>query len=201
MNSMNQPGNTTRRRYLRLYTGLLPVILFLALLGGCDKWEDPAPGDHPGLNNPYCNDPEAINYNWGFPGRPNDSVCIYPTDVFKGTYSFRDSIYLPDGSFDSLGSLVTYTLQIHPLTRQKMAITGWCPSLTDSIKMTADRFFRASIDTLDGLAQGQTMCRILDTATLGTLARSATNDTFLTIDFTVVSDTGVRFHRGTAVKQ
>lgn len=198
---MNQSGYTNRRSYLRWSAGLLPVFLLLAFLGACDKWEDPAPGDHPELNKPYCNDPEAVNYNWGFPGKPDNSVCIYPSDVFKGTYSFRDSVYRPDGSFDSLGSLITYTLQIHALTRQKIAITGWCSSPADSIRLTADRFFRATVDTLGGLAQGQTMCRIQDTLTTGSLTRAISNDTFVTVDFTVVSDTGVRFHRGTAVKQ
>src|ERR1043165_6289024 len=72
------------------------IILSLALVMGfafsCKKWQDPAPKEDPRLTRPYCNDPEAVNYNWDFPGKPDNSVCFYPSDLFAGTYTFWDTV-------------------------------------------------------------------------------------------------------------
>src|SRR5579872_3418748 len=79
------------------------VIFFLMLTEGvcsCSKYKDTKATADPRLTNPYCNDTNAVNYNWGFPGKPDSTVCFYPTDVFKGIYTFNDSIFLqPLGIF------------------------------------------------------------------------------------------------------
>lgn len=145
----------------------------------------------------YCNDPEAVNYNWSFPGRPDNKVCRYPTDFFNGTYYYTDSVYFPDGSLDSAGSLVRYTLRLSALDRQRFSLAGFCTS-GDSLHMTANRFFRASIDTLVGA--GQRLCRAQDTVS-GTVTRTLEDTARLRILFTIVSDTGTTTHRGTAYRQ
>src|ERR1043165_5567011 len=72
------------------------IILSLALVMGfafsCKKWQDPAPKEDPRLTRHYCNDPSAVNYNWDFPGKPDNSVCFYPADLFAGTYMFYDTV-------------------------------------------------------------------------------------------------------------
>ena len=145
----------------------------------------------------YCNDPEAVNYNWGFPGRPDNSICRFPTDFFSGTYDYIDSLYFPDGSLDSAGSLMRDTLRLRALDRQRFSLAGFCAG-GDTVRLTANRFFRASIDTL--LGAGQRFCRVQDTVS-GTVVRTLEDTTRLRIFFTVVSDTGTIMHRGTAYRR
>ncbi|PZF70844.1 hypothetical protein [Taibaiella soli] len=172
------------------------IIIILAVTGflACKKYSDPQGQSDPRLSRPYCNDPVAVNYNWDFPGTPNDSVCFYPSQVFSGTYSYQDSVYLPD---NSLAYVTPVTMHLWPLTRTNIRITGFCPN-GDSLNFTATRYYTASNDTLLGL--GVPICSNLDTLT-GTLTKYQTNDTFMLVDFTVVSDTGTTYHRGTAYKQ
>src|SRR4051812_10618768 len=97
----------------------IPVILLLlALFMACKKDADPS-APRPGALDTtfYCNDPDAVNYNWGFPGTPDNSKCYYPSDIYAGTYSFTDSVYNIDNSLDSAGSLTTYLLRFIPLSK------------------------------------------------------------------------------------
>jgi len=148
----------------------------------------------------YCNTPEAVNYNWGFPGRPDSTLCFFPSDIFTGTFLFRDSVYRPDGTFDSAASQTDYLLRFLPLTRQRLALVGFCPGggTDDSVYLTADRFLRSTIDTVAG--DGQIACRTQDTVS-GTVIRRLGDTTRLAISFEIVSDTGTAAHRGTAYQQ
>jgi hypothetical protein len=182
---------------------LVPAFLF-----SCKKWSDPAAPQDPRLDdNKYCNDPDAVNYNWNFPGVPDNSVCIFPADLFKGTYSFTDSIYNVQNVFDSARSQNTYTLHIIALGKRTLRITGFC-SASDSLKFTAERStYRATADTTIFLNDttkvfGQFFCRTQDTLS-GSVSKNQNDSSGRTVrvDFRVVSDTGVYFHRGTAIKQ
>lgn len=198
---MNQSGRTHRLSSFFSRPGLYAALLLLAAgFSACEKWKDATPPDNPALNKPYCNDPEAVNYNWDFPGRPDSTACIYPSDVFLGTYSYRDSLYRIDGSFDSAGSQITYLLTFHRLDRKRLAVTGWCGG-TDSIHLTANRYFKSSADTTASVGTGQLFCRVLDTLSGSVSHKYPGNDSFLLVNFQVVSDTGTIMHRGTAVKQ
>ena len=144
----------------------------------------------------YCNVPEAVNYNWGFPGRPDNSLCFYPSDLFAGRYKYTDSIYI-EGSLDSAASLSTYTLTARALNRQQFSLAGFCAG-GDSLRLTATRFFRATIDTTT--INGQTFCRPQDSV-LGLFMRTLEDTARLRIELRVVSDTGITVHRGTAYRQ
>lgn len=172
------------------------IIILLTVTGflACQKYSDPQGKSDPRLTRPYCNDPVAVNYNWDFPGVPNDSVCFYPSQVFSGTYSFQDSIYLPD---NKLAEVVPVTMKLWALTRTNIGITGFCAN-GDSLHFTASRYYTAANDTLLGL--GVPFCTSMDTLT-GTLTKSQANDTIMVVDFMVVTDTGYTYHRGTAYKQ
>jgi hypothetical protein len=143
----------------------------------------------------YCNDPEAVNYNWGFPGRPDSSICRYPSDYFSGTFSYFDSIYLADGKFDSAGSLRRYMLSLQGINRRQFSVSGFCAG--GSLLLTGSRYFTASFDTTT--LRGQPFCRMQDTIS-GTITRRLEDTTRLRISFTVVSDTGTATHRGTAYR-
>lgn len=180
---------------------LVPVFLF-----SCEKWSDPVAPDDPRLyENKYCNDPEAVNYNWNFPGVPDSAVCIFPSDLFNGTYLYTDSIYDSENVFDAAKSQNTYTLQIIPLGKRTLRVVGFC-GLNDSLKFTAERSsYRATADTTIFINDttkvfGQFFCRTLDTLT-GSFMKNQEDSLSLKIDFLVVSDTGTFYHRGTAIRQ
>jgi hypothetical protein len=181
-----------------MYYRNLLYIAFFVLVGlfSCKKYEDTKGVHDPRLDSTYyCNDPAAVNYNWGFPGIPKDSLCFYPTDVFSGTYLFKDSIYTPEGLAPVM--ILPLTLNMYKLTKTNLRVTGFCPS-GDSLRFTVDRYYKAYGDTT--VVSGQTFCNIVDTMS-GTMTKYNTNDTILYVDFTVVSDTGTTYHRGTAYKQ
>jgi hypothetical protein len=177
----------------------------VSAFAACKKWQDPQPVDDPRISSRrFCNDPEAVNYNWDFPGKPDNTLCFYPSDLFKGTFSFKDSIYSATNVFDSAGSQVTYLLQFLPLDKNRFVVIGFCPG--DSLHFTAERVtYSAHADTTiqtsdTTFSYGQFFCRQLDTLT-GTFTRSRTDSTGIYIDLKVVSDTGINYHRGTAIKQ
>jgi len=184
---------------LIVFGGLLLMIAWGSLLS-CNKWKDKKAVNDPRLTNPYCNDPNAVNYNVGFPGKPDNTICIYPTDLFRGTYLVKDSIYKDDTLFIRADS---FLMTIQALSQTKLSMTGFCPS-GSSLSMTAGISYIATIDTNVGdtttRSIGQTFCRIQDTIT-GTLTRDLVDTTKLRINFQVVSDTGVTSYLGHAMKQ
>jgi outer membrane protein assembly factor BamB len=151
------------------------------------------PTTDPRLSRVYCNDPEAVNYNWNFPGTPDNTTCFYPTEVFNKAYTFNDSVYFSDGTFLFTKS---YTLHFYALDKEKLAIVGFCTS-GDSLRLTADRFYHAQLDSTNDA--GQQLCRVQDTVS-GTIIQNKVDSALLQINFTVLSDTGLTYHRGTAVK-
>lgn len=169
-------------------------LLSVALMAGCKKYEDkPGDGSDPRLQNPYCNNPDAVNYNWGFPGKPDSSVCTYPTDYFGGQYLFVDSVFLPDGTSAFADSIY---LSFIPLSREKLGVTGFClPG--DTLKLTVNRYLRATIDTT--VVAGQLLCQPGDTIA-GYFWRSLEDSVKMHLNYSIVRDTGVSTHAGTAIR-
>jgi len=175
----------------------------ITLLASCKKWKDEKGPTDPRLSRKYCNDPEAVNYNWDFPGTPDNTVCFYPADGFKGKYGFIDSVF--NAADNKFIKAINYTLYFGPRGKQKFAVSGFC-SNTDSVFFTSNRYYKSlgdttvryNVDTATGA--GQLFCRVQDTLT-GSIDRIGTNDSFFNISLRVVSDTGITLHTGTAVKQ
>lgn len=186
-------------RYLRVITILFTTSLFC--LVACQKWKDPEPKTDPRLSNYYCNDPEAVNYNWGFPGTPNDSVCYYPADKYKGIYFFKDSVYLSNNAFTYAPNYQDSFIYVYALSKTKIGVIGLC-SGGDTIKFTVDRALRATVDSATGFKLGQPFCDVIDTVTGGISPdlTDSTNKRFI-VNLTVASDTGINFHKGFAIKQ
>lgn len=184
---------------------LIFVVLLSVIVIACKKSEDPNASAASGydLNNPYCNDPQAINYNHGFPGKPDNSVCFYPTDVFAGVYTFKDDVYYSEEYIYSPNSSDTYDITLMAESRTKMSVYGICDG-GSAVKFTADRYYRAVGDStfvIDSVKlPGQIFCNNIKDTLTGIITRLPSNDT-LTVSFTILSDTGIVFHTGKAWKK
>src|SRR5690606_36427140 len=106
---------------------LILIVSSVLLMVACEKYKDPPPTEDDRLTNPYCNDPRAINYNHGFPGKPDNSVCIFPVDLFVGNWIFTDTVYAADETilFTDTVNLQMATIQSDD-TYSKLEVTGWC---------------------------------------------------------------------------
>ncbi len=185
---------------IRNVFALIFLIAFGALIFmACQKApQDTADPEDPRLQQPYCNDPEAVNYNWDFPGRPDNSVCYYPTDVFAGRYQFEDTLYY-SSEYIPMGTR-TYTLELEAQGRSNMLLKGFCDD-GKAFTMKAGRFFRATLDSLslaDSLMLGgQFFCSTQDTLSGYILYRSEEPEG-IRIQFRQGTDTNAIFHTGTA---
>lgn len=184
-------------RYLSTTISLLLLLAIIAL--SCKKWVDAPPVDDPRLTNPYCNDPDAVNYNWGFPGKPDNTVCFYPSDVFAGNYMLHDTV-TKDDLFISADSM---PLTIVKLSKRGIRIEGLCPAGATLLGSAGAEYF-ASLDTTVGdsltLYPGQFFCRHQDTVT-GFLYRDKVDSSLMYLNFSVRSDTGTTTHKGRAIKK
>lgn len=172
----------------------------LMLVYACTKQEpfDTATEDQ--FATRYCNDPVAINFNQGFPGTADNTTCIYPTDVFKGTYRLRDSIL--NGEFE-LDTVLEYVVTFHTISLTQTRLSGFCIN-GDTVRLTADRYYKAAVDSTlllpdSILMEGHVFCSALDTIK-GTLTRLTGDTDKIRINFTINSDTGINYHIGTGIK-
>ena len=184
----------------RILTILLTVLLVSTGFFACKKWIDPPATNDPRLTNPYCNNPDAVNYNWGFPGKPDNSICFFPKDLFIGDYSFVDSILVTSTNlFVRRDSMVLHFYSV-PGSNSKISVVGFCGG-GDTLKLTAGPSYVATVDTLIGDSltnRGQHFCRVQDTVN-GTIYNSRL-DTLLHVTLQVISDTGTTTHMGKAKK-
>lgn len=185
---------------MKKYFKYILVFLFGALFWGiaCKK-ENPKPtnGDSR-LTNPYCNDPNAVNYNWGFPGKPDNTVCIYPVDTFLGTWQFQDSIFDVDSSFLSFQSKTLIFTASEDTMRIHLAIQGWCPS--EKLYAVANKYGNAIVDTLAGNFKGQIICNQQDSIS-GSFSTNTYKIDSMRIGLTVNNSSGTQYHIGWAIKQ
>ncbi|MBL7765263.1 MAG: hypothetical protein JNJ58_04170 [Chitinophagaceae bacterium] len=171
--------------------GLLFILLLTAL--ACKRYKDPAPFTDSRIKNKYCNDPAAINYNWDFPGIPDNSVCIYPAQIYQGSYFYRDSI------FNAAGTLLaqdSFNISIIQIDSTHLTISGFC----DTTKYTAraTRYYTFTLDSL--LGNGQLYCNNKDTIAGKGIKNGIGDTSFLKLIYTLQTDTGVSYHSGTATK-
>lgn len=184
-------------------------IVFVAALGllimACSKADtsDPQNINSEQLDRPYCNDPEAINYNYTFPGKPDNSICYYPTQVFRGTYLFIDTIYDSDNKVRRIESIA---INLSATSNTELTLNGLCGS-NNPLKITADRFFKATLDSTiiekNGIIynlNGQYLCTQSDTVS-GYMIKNKIDTNKLTFSFSVASDSGYSYHRGTGILQ
>lgn len=184
----------------KIIKGGLMLVAVIVTLFACSKYEDPAPAEpDPRLTRHYCNDPRAVNYNWGFPGISDSSVCIYPVDSFLGNWSFADTMYLPNG--DTVGTIVRNLnfAGIEDTSLTRMAVTGLCGSSATPFYITANKYRRAETDTLIAGYPAQYLCNNTDTAT-GFFNKNTGAAHTMIIELTVTNAAGTILHKGTATK-
>lgn len=175
---------------MRFYFILLIGIVFSA----CKKYKDPAPISDSRLTSKYCNDPAAINYNWDFPGVPDNNVCIYPAQIFKGNYMYHDSILNPEGGVLKVDS---FPITIIQNDSTHLTLKGFCLGTDHTAK--ANRFFKFVIDSLVGY--GQTYCNSKDTISGGGSKIGIGDTNTIQFNYLLQTDTGVVTHKGTAIKK
>jgi hypothetical protein len=169
------------------------ITILSVLFWGCKKYQDPPP-QNLGLTNPYCNNPKAVNYNWGFPGVPVDSVCIFPVDELKGIFTYYDSIldasgvYLP---FD------TTNIIINKITDSTINIDGLC-STSQPLSAKVTRNLRFYTDSTNSL--GTIFCNPTDTINgRGTKARIG--DTIIGFNYNIFNTSGSVIHKGILIRK
>lgn len=195
----------------RMKKGIQKLQLTLLALSGatalwlmaCEKYTDPVKPDVE-LTNHYCNDPIAANFNRGFPGIPDSSVCEYATEYFEGTWEWVDSIFDKDMSFQQrqVRNLVFTPKDLAEDTfRNHLTVSGFCDNST-LLKVTANKYAMAFTDTLiQGVYGGQISCNSTDTVS-GYFKRT-TDTLILSMDILLTENkpAGVFYHKGNAVKQ
>jgi hypothetical protein len=169
------------------------AIIYIVSFSSCEKWKD-KPAKDLGLTNKYCNIPSAINYNHGYPGVEDNSICIFPSSPFVGTYKYQDSIY-DIGNELFLGSSREFS--ISTIDSFRFSVNNFCGN-ANQVRFTANKYYRAASDSIIG-AGTQLMCRDLDTMS-GTLEYRA-SDSSLYLEWKIVSDTGVNTYKGRAYKK
>ncbi len=181
-----------------IYKALLGIVILSGILAACSKSPDSKTDGR--LVRRYCNDPDAVNYNTDFPGTPDNTICYYPTQLFKGNYLFVDSIYDQDLKPRYNKSI---NIQIYALSNTKLSFVGFCEGTTDSIKLTADRYYKAvpdsSVDSYNTKINGRIICNG-DTLS-GYMQKYANDSSRILVRFTLARDSGINFHYGTAIKQ
>jgi len=172
---------------------LILFSLVLFFFTQCKKYKDPDPFTDPRLTNPYCNIPSAINYNWNFPGIPDNSTCIFPAQIYNGTYFYRDSFY---NERETLVGKDSFDIQFDDIDTTQLLITGFCNAL--SLKAKANRFLKFQLDS--NTNKGQLFCRTKDTIA-GNGYSTHINDTLIHLSYTILTDTGIVYHTGIATKK
>jgi len=172
------------------------IILLISsciLLFGCKHYKDPDPFSDDRINKHYCNDPSAINFNWDFPGIPDNTVCIYPAQIFSGNYFYRDSILGKDLSVLGVDS---FPITVTQIDSTRLKILGLCG--TEFYTAKANRFFQFTLDTVVG--NGQQFCNPLDTISGNGKKFSIADTSTIKLSYQLLSDTGISYHSGTAIK-
>jgi hypothetical protein len=178
--------------HIRIFLTIFLCIMCIYAISSCTK-PDPAPQDL-GLTNPYCNVPTAVNYNWGFPGKPDNSTCIYPAQIFAGTYIFKDSI------LDNLGIYLPYDSSIISIVKiddTTVKINGQC---TSSLQLSAkvNKNYRLILDSVQ--YNGQVFCNNTDTIN-GYIQKLNPFDSILTYNYNIINSSTIIIHKGTLIKQ
>lgn len=166
---------------------------------GCSKTNENTSVDDGLFTRKYCNDPEAVNFNHGFPGTPDSSICFYPKDVFAGSYLVKDSIFNTEFELDTVLEKIISFIAVN---NSNLKVNGFCPS-GDPLYFTADRFYKAQSDSLtlgdSTKLPGQLICSTSDTL-IGTINKIEVDTPKIRINWTVASDTGINYHIGTGIK-
>jgi hypothetical protein len=169
------------------------IAMLILFFCSCKRYKDPAPFTDNRIHTPYCNEPAAINYNWDFPGIPDNKVCIFPAQIFKGYYFYRDTVLDNTGLVTATDS---FPISITQIDTTHLNIVGFCGAKIHTAK--ANRFYTFTLDSLIG--NGQNLCTTNDTI-WGKGQKTGIGDTTLIKFFyTTLQNHDTVSHYGTATK-
>jgi hypothetical protein len=171
----------------------LLLVLLPFFTQNCAKYKDPSFIKIDTFSNHYCNNNKAVNYNWGFPGVADNSICIFPADVFKGNYIFYDSLQDANGIFLPT---TNFNLNITKESDSTIFIEGLCASAL-ILKAHATKNLRFTLDSTQ--SNGQIFCATVDTVNGFAILRNYGDSNFI-FSYNVVTPTGIQVHKGTVVK-
>jgi hypothetical protein len=169
------------------------LALLLLFFCACKKYKDPEPVTDSRIKNKYCNIPSAINYNWDFPGVEDNSTCIFPAQIYTGSYFFHDTTIDEAGAFIRKDSFPVSFVQIDSI---HLTISGFCGATAH--KATASRFLKFTLDSLQG--NGQTFCNSKDTIAGNGFKAGIQDTSTIQLVYQLQTDTGIVYHKGTAFK-
>jgi hypothetical protein len=178
------------------------IILLSVAFAACKKWEDKAGDNDNRLSRPYCNDPEAANYNVDFPGTPDNSKCYYPYELFVGTYQFADSTFYSNDYLFGQNLNYTFNLRRKDTSKRQLLLSGFCNT---DISFTADKYYKAIADSTDHPTDstklpGQIICNPADTLS-GFMSIINRDSGIIRVNFAVLTDTGIVYHTGRAIRK
>lgn len=175
------------------------IIIICCSAVSCSKVEEQQSPDISGqLTSHYCNDPDAANYNVGFPGIPDNSVCVYPYDKFLGEWEVHDSIFKADSSFHEV-IIRHFNIQAATFDTNKtaMMIHDWCST---PIEIFCNKYGKAYIkNMLDYPDSAQVVCS--NDSIMGTFTLINNEDSAMRISLINKNTVGHFFHKSTAVKR
>lgn len=182
------------------YLRNLFLITLSTLVVACSKPKDKKGGDiSDQLTSHYCNIPTAVNYNWGFPGIEDNSICIFATEYFEGNWMFIDSIVTSDSMTSAIDTVyLQFSAVPNDETRTLLDVKGWCNN-NETFRIFTDKYFSAKTDTSFNSLGYQILCNANDTI-FGTIKKDIFDTTKLAIQLTNYSVNGVSYHKGTASK-
>jgi hypothetical protein len=167
------------------------LVIIITNLIACKPYKDPAPKDL-GLTNPYCNNPFAVNFNWGFPGKPDNSVCIFPAQVFAGTYKLYDSITSNNAATIFNDSSTISLVRINDST---LTLSNHCAGNNYVVRATKTLQFYVDSSTM----LGAPFC---NGDTIAGLARKLNiNDSIVTYTYDLNNNGGIVKHKAILIKQ
>jgi hypothetical protein len=124
----------------------------------------------------------------------DNSICIFPADLFAGNYTYYDSIldvvnqiYIPYDTMD---------ITINKLTDSTMTIVGQCAATQLTARATKN--YRFSLDSTSD--KGQTYCTINDTIS-GAGIKQQFNDTIFKYNYTISNNDIIQEHKGYLFKK
>jgi len=181
--------------------GILFIGLFISVLSvSCNKSGDKKGQDiSDQLNSRYCNIPTAVNYNWGFPGIADNSICVFGTDFFVGNWMFVDTVRTSDSMSLVIDTLYwQFSVVSNDSTNSLLDVKGWCNN-NETFRIITDKYYSAITDTAFNSLGYQILCNANDTL-FGTVKKDVFDTTKLIINLTNYSANGVSYHKGLASK-
>ncbi len=176
---------------------LFRTFFFLCLfsfLFSCKKYKDPNPITDPRIKNHYCNDPSAVNFNWDFPGIADNTVCIYPSDIFEGNFKLYDTTI---NDLDSVLKTDSFNIEISKVDTTKLTLSGFCGTKIFTAK--ANRYMKFELDSI--ISFGQSFCNSTDTIIGNGYRKTFADTASFYFNYLLQTPTGIEKHKTFAIKK